>query len=97
MILFNILDNFFIISVLEAISIIPLHKQVAPSNVNVKSIALCVESKIELFILSIFPENIAKIIDIIIKIGHNIFNISPPSLHIYYTNYKNITIFFTIF
>ena len=55
----KIADKYFIISVFEAISIIPLHKHVAPNKVNVNFTAFSADSKIQLFIFSIFPDKIA--------------------------------------
>ena len=68
----------------NATSIIPLHKHVIPSNVNENLTTFSVSTKIELFKFSIFPEITAYIIEIIINIGHNIFNIfSTPTLYLY--------------
>ena len=78
--------NNSIILVWDAISIIPLQRHVIPIKVNIKLTALSVDSKIDLLRFCKFPEKIAQITDIIIKIGHNIFSISPPFLYLYYTN-----------
>ena len=57
-----------------AISINPFHKQIVPKKVIVKLTAEFIESNIPLLLFSIFPEIKAYIIEIIIKIGHIIFN-----------------------
>ena len=46
----------------------------------VKLTAPCTDSKIELFVSGKFPENIAKINEIIKNIGQIIFNINSPNL-----------------
>lgn len=74
----------------------PLQRQVIPNNVKVKFTALSVDSKIELFRFSIFPEKMEYTIDIIIKIGHNIFSISLPFIYLYFTFKLDITFFYNI-
>lgn len=60
-----------------AICIIPFQKHSVPNNVIVSCTALSADANRELFKSSIFPLNIAYIIDIIRNIGHNLFNILP--------------------
>ena len=60
--------------VLLAICIIPFHKQIVPRRLIHKFTDSDVLENIDSFNLSTFPEKIAYANDIIIKIGHNIFN-----------------------
>ena len=75
---FNILQNLSIRLKLLAIFINPLHKHIVPKRVNVICTVLSVDSNIELFNSSKFPEKIAYIIDTIINIGQILFNIFIP-------------------
>ena len=74
----------------------PLQRQVMPNKVKVNVTALSVDSKIELFRFSIFPEKMEYAIDNIIKIGHNILNISLPFIYLYFSIKLNITFFYNI-
>ena len=49
-------------------------------------IGIIKDSKIELLRVAMLPEKVAYIIDIIIKIGHNIFSISLPFIYLYFTS-----------
>ena len=55
----------------------------------VTDIVFSVDSNIELFILSKFPEKIAYTIDIIIKTGHILFSIFPPKKSFFLTIFKS--------
>ena len=71
---FNIFVNFSITLVSLAICIIPFQRHIVPNKLIAKFIASDVLSNIDVFNCSKFPENIAKVNDIIIKIGQTIFN-----------------------
>ena len=66
--------NLFTKVVSLAICIIPLHKHIVPIKLIDKLTASSTLENIDLFKTSIFPEKIEYMNDIIIKIGHNIFN-----------------------
>lgn len=71
---FSILDSFFDNDESCAICIIPDQSVIVPKKVIVSSTAEEADSNIPLFIFSIFPLIMAYAYEIIIKIGHKMFN-----------------------
>lgn len=71
---FSILASFLERDESFAICIMPHQSVIVPKKVMVSSTAEDADSKIPLFIFSKLPENSAYIYEIIIKTGHNMFN-----------------------